>query len=209
MTKKRCCRFRRLSRQLASSSLLLPRSSEAGRLPISPTARCTRVVCLTHSPRAASPASRLIPSGARRLTRPVTESSPRYHTLQRRRPITLSRATGHFHSATACSLSAVCACACPDPPLVLSSPTGHVVFAPHPFALALPRVLGARPRAQLDEERRQDRGRQDRGAPRRRSTPARAPPDKCRRSTCICWTGRRVNYNIANFVNFAFGTDDM
>ena len=41
--------------------------------------------------------------------------------------------------------------------------------------------------------------RQDRGAPRRRSTPARAPPDNCRRSACICWTGRRVNYNIANF----------
>ena len=36
--------------------------------------------------RAASPASRLIPSGAPRLTPPVSESSPRYHILPRRRP---------------------------------------------------------------------------------------------------------------------------
>ena len=123
---------------------------------------------------------------------------PAHHTLSRRRPFSLRHRVLPERR--------VCVRVCPDPPLVLSSPTGHVVFAPHPFALALPRVLGARPRAQLVEERRQDRCRQDRGAPRRRSTPARAPPDKCRRSTCICWTGRRVNYNIANF---AFGNDDM
>ena len=36
--------------------------------------------------RAASPASRLIPSGAPRLTPPVSETSPRYHILLRRRP---------------------------------------------------------------------------------------------------------------------------